>query len=162
VESEDNHFHALCKAVSELCDKIPVPEPLSAFRYALSHGLRDDEAEEPSEPKPTQVKVSTDVYKYRSSRKERAFVPGLLTMSQPAVDFLSLDMGTATTFNRVTLDSCTRNLVDELVDVEEEGESNGTQIKYKRPEFHYQPLRLKETVPNPKKIRKKELLRMRK
>lgn len=144
VEPEDSHFYSLCKAVSELYEKIPVPEPLSAFCCALSEGPRDDEAKEPSKPQPTEVKVSVDVYKYRGSRKERAFVPGVPTAPKPSLDFLSLDMDAAT-------DSSIKKLV------QEEQEDKFTQILPKQRKFHYQPLRLKQTVPNPEKIRKKEL-----
>jgi hypothetical protein len=162
VESEASHFHTLCKAVSELCDKIPVPDPLPAFRYAVLHGPSDDEAEQPPVPQPAQVKVSADIYKYRSSKKERAFVPGLPTAPQPSADFLSLDMATATTSRKATCSSCVRKSADIPVAVQEEAESKGTKIRCKQPEFHYQPLRLKQTVPNPKKIRKKEVKKMRK
>jgi hypothetical protein len=146
----------------ELCKKIPVPEPLPAFCYALSHGPTEDQAEESPEPQSTEVKVSADVYKYRSSRKERAFVPGLPTPPQPSVDFLSLDVGTDTTSSKVILGTCIRKLVDEPMDVQDKEASKGTQIMCRQPEFHYQPLRLKQTVPNPKKIRRKELKKTRK
>ena len=148
VESEGSHFYALCKTVSELCEKIPMPEPLPAFCCALSQGPGDIEAKEPSKPQPTEVKVSVDVYKYRGSRKERAFIPGVPTVPKPSLDFLSLHTDTATNSN-----------IEKLV--HEEGEAKGTEILPKQPEFHYQPLRLKQTVPNPKKIRKKELKKKR-
>lgn len=160
--SEGSHFYMLSKAVSELCDKIPVPDPLPAFRYAVLHGPSDDEAEQPSVPQPTQVKVSTDIYKYRSSKKERAFVPGLSAAPQPSADFLSLDMATATTSSKATCSSVVKKLADEPVAVQDEAEGRDTQMRCKRAEFHYQPLRLKQTVPNPKKIRRKELKKMRK
>jgi hypothetical protein len=146
----------------ELCKKIPVPEPLPAFHYALSHGPTEDEAEELPEPQSTEVKVSADVYKYRFSRKERAFMPGLPSLPQPSVDFLSLDVGTDTISSKVILDTSIRKLVDEPVDLKDKGTGKGTQIGYRQPEFHYQPLRLKQTVPNPKKVRRKELKRTRK
>jgi hypothetical protein len=149
VESEGSHFYALCKAVSELCEKIPVPEPLPAFCCALSQGPGDSEAKEPpSKPQPSEVKVSVDVYKYRCSNKERAFIPGVATAPKPSLDFLSLHMDTATNSNIKTL-------------VQDGREAKGTQILRKQTEFHYQPLRLKQTVPNPKKIRKKELKKKR-
>ena len=170
VEPEGSHFYPLCKAVSELHKKIPVPEPLSAFCCALSEGPRDDEVccalsegprddevfgalsegprddevKELSEPQPTEVKVSVDVYKYRGSRKERAFIPGVPTAPKPSLEFLSLHMDTATGSS-----------------IKEEQEHKGTQILPKRRKFHYQPLRLKQTVPNPEKIRKKELKKKR-
>lgn len=144
VEPEGSHFYPLCKAVSELYETIPVPEPLSAFCCALSEGPRDDEAKEPSEPQPTEVKVSVDVYKYRGSRKERAFVPGLPTAPQPSLDFLSLHMDAAASSS-----------------IKEELEHKDTQILPKQRKFQYQPLRLKQTVPNPEKIRKKELKKKR-
>jgi hypothetical protein len=70
VDLDGSHFHTLCKAVVELCEKIAMPEPLPAFHYVLSHGPTEDEAEELPEPQSTEVKVSADVYKYRISRKE--------------------------------------------------------------------------------------------
>jgi hypothetical protein len=152
----------LSEAVSELCNKIPVPDPLPAFRYAVLHGPSDDEAEQPSVPQPTEVKVSTDVYKYRSSKKKRAFAPGLPVTPQPSADFLSLDMATAATSSKATCSSFVRKLADEPLAVQDEAEGKGTQMRCKRAEFHYQPLRLKETVSNPKKIRRKELKKMRK
>lgn len=159
MESEGGHFHTLFKTVMELCKTIPVPEPLPAFCYALSHGPTDDQAEKSSDPQPTEVKVSADVYKYRSSRKERAFVPRLPSSSlQPSVDFLSLDMGTDTVSNKVILGTCVRKFVDEPMDVQDKG----TQIMCRQPQFQYQPLRLKQAVPNPKKIRKKEIKKRRK
>ena len=144
VEPEGSHFHPLCKAVSELYEKIPMPEPLSAFCCALSEDPRDDESKEPSKPQPTEVKVSVDVYKYRVSRKERAFVPGVPAVPKPSLDFLSLHMDAATSSS-----------------IEEEREHKGTQILPKKRKFQYQPLRLKQTVPNPHKIRKKELKKKR-
>jgi hypothetical protein len=157
VELEGSHFHMLSKAVSELCNKFPVPDPLPAFRYAVLHDSSDDEAEQPSVPHPTQVKVSTDIYKYRSSKKERAFVPGLPAAPQPTTDFLSLDTATATTSSKVTCNNFVRKLADEPLAVQDEAERKGTLMRCKRAEFHYQPLRLKQTVPNPKKIKRKEL-----
>lgn len=160
MESEGSHFHMLFKTVSELCNKIPVPDPLPAFCYAVLHGPSDDEAEEPSVPEPTQVKVRTDIYKYRSSKKKRAFVPELPLEPQPSADFLSLDM--ATTSNKATCSSFVRKLSDEPLAVQDKEEVKGTQMRCKQVEFHYQPLRLKETIPNPKKIRRKKLKKMRK
>ena len=148
VEPEGSHFYPLCKAVSELYEKIPLPEPLPAFCCALSEGPKDSEAKEPSKPQPTEVKVSVDVYKYRGSRKERAFVPGVPTAPKPSLDFLSLRMDDDTSSN-----------IKELV--QEEGKDKGTQILPEQREFHYQPLRLKQTVPNPEKIRRKELKKKR-
>jgi hypothetical protein len=121
-----------------------VPEPLSAFCCALSEDPRDDEATEPPKPQPTEVKISVDVYKYRDSRKERAFVPGVPTALKPSLDFLSLHMDAAV--------SCS---------MKEEWEHKDTQILRKKQKLHYQPLRLKQTVPNPEKIRKKELKKKR-
>lgn len=144
VEPEGSHFYPLCKAVSELYEKIPVPEPLSAFCCALSEGPRDDEAREPSKPQPTEVKVSVDVYKYRGSRKERAFIPGVPTAPKPSVDFLPLNMDAAPSSS-----------------IKEEQEDKFTQILPKQQKFRYQPLRLKQTVPNPAKIRKRELKKKR-
>jgi hypothetical protein len=144
VEPEDSHFYPLCRAVSELYKKIPVPEPLSAFCCALSEGPSDDEAKEPSEPQSTEVKAGVDVYKYRGSRKERAFVPGVPTAPKPSLDFLPLNKDAATSSS-----------------IKEEWEHKGTQILPKQQKFHYQPLRLKQTVPNPEKIRRKELKRKR-
>jgi hypothetical protein len=66
------------------------------------------------------------------------------TAPKPSLDFLSLDMDAAT-------DSSIKKLV------QEEQEDKFTQILPKQRKFHYQPLRLKQTVPNPEKIRKKEL-----
>ncbi|PNF28110.1 hypothetical protein B7P43_G12267 [Cryptotermes secundus] len=160
VESEGSHFHMLFKAVSEQCNKIPVPDPLPAFCYAVLHGPSDDEAEQPSVPQPTQVKVSTDIYKYRSSKKTRAFVPELPPEPQPSADYLSLDI--STTSNKATCSSSVRKLSDEPLAVQDKEEVKGTQTKCKQVEFHYQPLRLKQTIPNPKKIRKKKLKKMRK
>ena len=148
VEPEGSHFYPLCKAVSELHERIPVPEPLSAFSCALSEDPRDDEAREPSKPQPTEVKVSVDVYKYRGSRKERAFVPGVPTAPKPSLEFLPLNM-----------DAAPSSSIKELV--QDKQEDRFTQILPKEQEFHYQPLRLKQTVPNPAKIRKKELKRKR-
>jgi hypothetical protein len=148
VEPEGSHFYPLCKAVSELYEKIPVPEPLSAFCCALSEGPMDDEAREPSKQQPTEVKVSVDLYKYRGSRKERAFVPGVPTAPKPSLDFLPLNMDAAPS-------SSIKGLV------QEEQEDEFTQILPKQQKFHYQPLRLKQTVPNPAKIRKKELKKKR-
>ena len=148
VEPEGSHFYPLCKAVSELYEKIPVPEPLSAFCCALSEDPRENEAKEPSDPQPTEVKVSVDVYKYRDSRKERAFVPGVPAAPKPSLDFLSLRM-----------DAATSSRIEDLV--REEREDKGPQILPKQRKFHYQPLRLKQTVPNPGKIRKKELKKKR-
>jgi hypothetical protein len=145
----------LSKAVSELCNKIPMPDPLPAFRYAVLHGPNDDEAEQPSVPQPTQVKISTDIYKYRSSKKKRAFVPGLPAAPHPSADFLSLDMATNSS-------KATWKLSDEPLAVQDKAEDRGTQMRCKRAGFHHQPLRLKQTVPNPKKIRRKELKKMRK
>lgn len=144
VEPEGSHFYPLCKAVSELYEKIPVPEPLSAFCCALSEGPRDDEAREPSKPQPTEVKVSVDVYKYRGSRKERAFIPGVPTAPKPSEDFLPLNMDAAPSSS-----------------IKEEQEDKFTQILPKQQKFRYQPLRLKQTVPNPAKIRKRELKKKR-
>jgi len=148
VEPEGSHFYPLCKAVSELYEKIPVPEPLSAFCCALSEGPRDDEAREPSKPQPTEVKVCVDVYKYRGSRKERAFVPGVPTAPKQSLDFLPLNT-----------DAAPSSSVKELV--QEEREDKFTPILPKQQKFHYQPLKLKQTVPNPEKMRKKELKKRR-
>jgi hypothetical protein len=148
VEPEGSHFYPLCKAVLELYQKIPVPQPLSAFGCTLSEDPRDDEAKEPSEPQPTEVRVSVDFYKYRGSRKERAFIPGAPTAPKPSLDFLLLDM-----------DAATSSSIKELI--REEQEHKGPQIPPKQRKFHYQTLRLKQTVPNPEKIRKKELKRKR-
>jgi hypothetical protein len=144
VEPDGSHFYPLCKAISELYERIPVPDSLSAFCRALSEDPRDDEAKEPSKPQPTEVKISVDVYKYRGSRKERAFVPGVPTAPKPSLDFLSLHMDAATSSS-----------------IKEEGGHEGTQIFPKKRKLHYQPLRLKQTVPNPEKIRKKELKKKR-
>jgi hypothetical protein len=158
VESEGSHFYTLSRAVSELCDKIPVPDPLPAFRYAVLHGAGDEEAEQLSVPQSTPVTVSSDIYKYRSSRKERAFVPQLPTAPLQPTDFLSLDVAPATTCSKATCSS----FADEPLAVQEQAEGRGSQVRCKRAQFHYQPLRLKQTVPNPRKIRKKQLKRMRK
>lgn len=162
MESEGSHFYTLCKAVMELCKKTPLPEPLPAFCYALSHAPADDQAEESPEPPSTEVKVSVDVYKYRGSKKKRAFVPEFPSSPQPSMDFLSLDVGTAITSRKATLHTCIRKLEVEPVDVQDERTSKGTLIMCTQPKFHYQPMRLKQTVPNPKKIRKKELKKTKK
>jgi hypothetical protein len=120
-----------------------VPETLRAFCSAVLEGPRDDEAKEPSKPQPTEAKVSVDVYKYRGSRKERAFVPGVPAAPKPSLDFISLHMDADTSSNIKDL-------------VQEEEEDKGIRIS-KKQKFHYQPLRVKQTVPNPEKIRKKEL-----
>jgi hypothetical protein len=143
VESEGGHFYALSRAISELCDKIPVPDPLPAFRHAALHGASDDEPEQPSVPQSTPVRVSSDIYKYRSSKKERAFVPQSPTARQQSADFLHLDVSTAATHS-----GC--------------AEGRGSEARCKRVQFHYQPLRLKHAVPNPKKTRRKQLQRKRK
>jgi hypothetical protein len=144
VESEGSHFYALCKAVSELCKNIPMPDPLPAFCSALSQGPGDSVTKELSKPQNTEVTVSVDIYKYRDSRKERVFVPGLPTAPKPSLDFLSLHIDTAANSNVKKV-------------VQEEGEDKVTHIVRKQPEFHYRPLKVKHTVPNPKKIRKREL-----
>lgn len=162
VESEGSHFYTLSKAVSELCNKIPMPDPLPAFQYAVLHGPSDDEAEQPSVPQPTPVKVSSDIYKYRRSKRERVFVPELPAAPQQSADFLSLDMSTATASTKGTCRSVVREFADEPSALQEGADGEVTQKPCKRAEFHYQPLRLKQTIPNPKKIWKKELKRRRK
>jgi hypothetical protein len=147
VEPEGSHFYPLCKAVSKLHEQIPVPEQLRAFCSAVPEGPRDDEVKEPSEPQPSEAKVSVDLYKYRGSRKERAFVPGVPAAPKPSLDFISVNMDASTS----------SNVMDWVQ--EEEGDT-GTQISKKR-KFQYRPLRLKQTVPNPEKIKKKELKRRR-
>jgi hypothetical protein len=160
VESEGGHFYTLSRAVSELCNKIPVPDPLPAFRYAVLHGASDDEIERPSAPatvdseiykyrsskkerpsapQSAPATVDSDIYKYRSSKKERVFVPQLPTAPQQSADFLCLDVATS-----------------KATQEQAEGTGRSSQLQ-----FHYQPLRLKQTVPNPKKIRRKQLKRMR-
>jgi hypothetical protein len=113
----------------------------------VPEGPRDDEVKEPSQPQPSEAKVSVDVYKYRGSRKERAFVPGVPATPKPSLDFISVNMDASTSSNVMDW-------------VQEEGGYTGTQISKKR-KFQYRPLKLKQTVPNPEKIKKKELKRRR-
>ena len=89
-------FQELHNTVEYLSAKIPVPEPLISYQHSLTH-QSDTEEEEEEEQKhhnlqSKNITISADIYKYRSSKKERAFVPNIAPMPKPQTDFLALDM----------------------------------------------------------------------
>lgn len=84
MQSSDNVFHALYKSVAEISNDFKPPK--CALQLFKSDEISDESAIciaenantdcDPTISKPEKsVTIFTDVYKYRSCRKERAFIP---------------------------------------------------------------------------------------
>ncbi|CAK9812650.1 hypothetical protein ANTQUA_LOCUS7350 [Anthophora quadrimaculata] len=99
MDSPDHHFYPLYTAICDIFKDIPLPKnKMQLFKdvEAPKPIISDEEnmsTEEESHipsPDPPKFTLSTNVYMYRSSRKERAFVPPGATESstgeQPAVE----------------------------------------------------------------------------
>lgn len=87
-------FEELHNTVKSLCAEIPVPEPLISYQHQ-SVSEQEEEEEEEAKHHSLQnkdINISADVYKYRSSKKERVFVPDIVPIPKPSTDFLALDM----------------------------------------------------------------------
>lgn len=103
--SVDNHFFKLFEKVSQIVLELPQPKlPVSLFRTENtqmdSASENDEMSSESSDEKSTkEIKshtISTDVYVYRSSRSERAFVPPNASQepsiaTRPWGDYIALD-----------------------------------------------------------------------
>ncbi|XP_076232167.1 uncharacterized protein LOC143177828 isoform X2 [Calliopsis andreniformis] len=89
-ESPDYHFHPLYQRAYDIHENIPLPKhSLQLFpdREPLEEAMLHEEekitfANEPElNSEPVKFTLSTNVYKYRTSRKERAFIPPTLAVA---------------------------------------------------------------------------------
>ncbi|XP_069699938.1 uncharacterized protein [Periplaneta americana] len=181
--SDSSHFHSLFNVVSTLSKKIPLPEPLPLFHHAMTHDSDEEEEEEEEKTQPPvnakAMQISQDVYLYRTSKKERVFVPGKDTMakegdiiprkassSQVSMDFISLDEDNSTPASLILCVDKTSNVDKKKSALPVNGVVGNNPVVNKRkmqhPELHYQPLRMKQLFPNPKKVRRKELQKQKK
>lgn len=98
MDSPDHHFYPLYTAICDIFKDIPLPKnKMQLFKDEAPEPTISDEEDNMSteeeshipSPEPPKFTLSTDVYMYRSSCKERAFVPPGATESstgeQPAV-----------------------------------------------------------------------------
>lgn len=89
MESPDHHFHPLYLQIYDIYKDIPIPKHLlQLFKDESDETVlhADDEIKLEDEPelsteKSIKFTLSTNVYKYRTSRKERAFIPPTATVT---------------------------------------------------------------------------------
>lgn len=108
MDSTNHHFHPLYLTIRSIFKDIPLPKnKLQLFKdidtteeIVLPEEDKISLESKTDSSKPTKFALSTDVYMYRSSCKERAFVPPSATqteMKEPVIeqvkqdDFISLD-----------------------------------------------------------------------
>ena len=96
MQSSENAFHALYKSIAEVAkDFEPSKSSLQLFKLDETSKASADCSLTSSIKKQEKPVVFTDVYKYRSSRKERTFVPSSAGKSSqvsqtPSNEFIAL------------------------------------------------------------------------
>ncbi|CAK9821882.1 hypothetical protein ANTRET_LOCUS526 [Anthophora retusa] len=178
MNSPDHHFYPLYTAICDIFKDIPLPKnkmqlfknveaPKPTISDEEDNMSTEEESHIPS-PEPPKFTLSTDVYMYRSSREERAFVPPGATESstgeQPAVkrtepdNFISLSKYDSDEYD----DSIKKGM--RYIDTNEDKYSKERKRKINNTPINvtYLPLKVKRLQGNPNRVKATKISKQKK
>lgn len=170
-ESEDHHLYPLYQAIHNIFKDVPSPkktfklyEPVNNSKESDSYETDDSSNEIESQMESSETAkytLSTDVYMYRSSRKERAFVPPTATENSEAADtsdFISLGNDDVEDDTRVYRNARYMNIPKRKNPKNQQQQSKTNDSK----DVTYFPLKVKRIQGNPNRVKATKAVKQKK